>query len=76
MHAPIALSVAVKLGKALSACGSHPCEEEDRSSHQCLCTMYVRCKLFDSLVLPILSYASEVWAVDDKIGDAAELLHK
>ncbi len=36
----------------------------------------LRCKLFDSLVLPILSYASEVWAVDDKIGDAAELLHR
>ena len=34
------------------------------------------CKLFDSLVLPILSYASEVWAVHDKIGDAAELLHR
>ncbi len=27
-------------------------------------------------VLPILSYASEVWAVVDKIGDAAELLHR
>ncbi len=36
----------------------------------------LRCKLFDSLVLPILSHASEVWAVDDKIGDAAELLHR
>ena len=24
-----------------------------------------RCRLFDSLVLPILSYASEVWAVDE-----------
>ena len=36
----------------------------------------LRCKVFDSLVLPILSYASEVWAVDDKIGDAAELLHR
>ena len=23
------------------------------------------CKLFDSLVLPILSYASEVWGVDE-----------
>ena len=34
------------------------------------------CKLFDSLVLPILSYASEVWGVDEKIGDAAELLHR
>ncbi len=36
----------------------------------------LRCKLFDSLVLPILSYASEVWGVDEKIGDAAELLHR
>jgi len=36
----------------------------------------LRCKLFDSLVLHILSYASEVWAVDEKIGDAAKLLHR
>ncbi len=35
-----------------------------------------RCKLFDSLVLPILSYASEVWGVDEKLGEAAELLHR
>ena len=27
-------------------------------------------KLFDSLVLPILSYAGEVWGVDGGIGDA------
>ena len=30
-----------------------------------------RCKLFDSLVLPILSYASKVWAVDQKVGESA-----
>ena len=36
----------------------------------------LRCKLFDSLVLPILRYASEVWGVEEKIGDAAELLHR
>ena len=34
-----------------------------------------RCKLFDSLVLPILSYASEVWAVDKEVGKSAEQLH-
>ena len=34
------------------------------------------CKLFDSLVLPILSYASEVWAVDGKVGESAEQLQK
>ena len=34
-----------------------------------------RCKLFDSLVMPILSYASEVWAVDKKVGESAEQLH-
>ena len=34
-----------------------------------------RCKLFDSLVLPILSYSSEVWAVDDEVGNSAEHLH-
>ena len=36
----------------------------------------LRCKLFDSLVLPILWYASEVWGVEEKIRDAAELLHR
>ena len=30
-----------------------------------------RCKLFDSLVLPILSYTSEVWAVDKTVGKSA-----
>ena len=33
-----------------------------------------RCRLFDSLVLPILSYASEVWAVDEEVGKSAEQL--
>lgn len=27
-------------------------------------------------ILPILSHASEVWAVDEKVGDAAEQLHR
>ena len=31
-----------------------------------------RCKPFDSLVLPILSYASEVLAVDEEVGKSAE----
>ena len=35
-----------------------------------------RRKLFDSLVLPILSYASEVWAVDEEVGKSAEQLHR
>ena len=35
-----------------------------------------RCKLFDSLVLPILSYASEVWGVDKTVGDSAEQMHR
>ena len=30
----------------------------------------------NSVVLPILSYASKVWGVDEKISDAAELLHR
>ena len=34
------------------------------------------CKLFDTLVLPILSYSCAVWAVDPKVGKKAELLHK
>ena len=35
-----------------------------------------RCKLFDSLVLPILSYAREVWAVEKEVGESAEQLHR
>ena len=35
-----------------------------------------RCNLFDSLVLPILSYACEVWAVDEEVGKPAEQLHR
>ena len=35
-----------------------------------------RCKLFDSLVLPILGYACEVWAVDKEVGESAEQLHR
>ena len=34
------------------------------------------CKLFDMLVLPILSYACEVWAVDPKAVESAEKLHR
>ena len=36
----------------------------------------LQCKLFDALVLPILSYGCEVWGVDAKCGAAAEALHK
>ena len=38
----------------------------------------MQCKLFDTLVLPILSYAKpcEVWAVDPNVGEAAEVLHR
>ena len=35
-----------------------------------------QCKLFDILVLPILSYGSEVRATDPKVGAAAEVLHR
>ena len=35
-----------------------------------------RYRLFDSLVLPILGYASEIWAVDDEVGNSAEQLHR
>ena len=34
------------------------------------------CKLFDILVLPILSYSCEVWAVDPKLAEKVELLHR
>ena len=36
----------------------------------------MQCKLFDTLVLPILSYACEVWAVNPKVGEAVEVLHR
>ena len=36
----------------------------------------LQCKLFNSLVLPILSYACEVWAVNQKASLAAEKLHR
>ena len=36
----------------------------------------LQCRLFNSLMLPMLSYASEVWAVDPKLDDAAEKLHR
>ena len=35
-----------------------------------------RCKLFDSLSLPILSYACEVWAVDKEVDKSGEQLHR
>ncbi len=36
----------------------------------------LQCKLFDTLVLPILSYGCKVWGVDIKCGAAAEALHR
>ena len=36
----------------------------------------LQCKLFDTLVLPILSYGCEVWGVDAKCGAAAEAQHE
>ena len=36
----------------------------------------LQCKLFDSLIKPILSYASQIWAVDPKAGASAEKLHR
>jgi len=34
------------------------------------------CKLFTTLVLPILSYSYEVWAVNPKVGAKAEPVHR
>ena len=36
----------------------------------------MQCKLFDTLVLPILSYSCEVWAVYTNVGEAAEVVHR
>ena len=35
-----------------------------------------RCKLFDNLVLPILSHTCEVWAVEKEVGQSAEQLRR
>ena len=35
-----------------------------------------RCKLSDSLVLPILRHACEVWAVDKDVGESAQQMHR
>lgn len=47
---------------------------------RCCACLYLRdpavqCMLFDSLVMPILSYA-EVWATDPRAGAGAEKLHR
>ncbi len=34
------------------------------------------CKLFDILVLAILSYSCEVWAVNPKVGAKTEVVHR
>ena len=34
------------------------------------------CKLFDILVLPILAYGCQVWAIDPKVAENAEKLHR
>ena len=36
----------------------------------------LQCKLFDTFVLPILSYGVEVWGVKSSLGEAAEVLHR
>ena len=36
----------------------------------------LQCKLFDNLVLPILSYGVEVWGMKSSLGEAAEVLHR
>ena len=35
-----------------------------------------QCKLFDTLVLPIVSYACEVWGISPSVGEAAEVLYR
>ena len=36
----------------------------------------LQCKLFDTLVLPILSYACEIWGVKRSCGEAAKVPHR
>jgi hypothetical protein len=36
----------------------------------------LQCQLSDTPLLPNLRYAGEVWAVDPKLGEAAEVLHR
>ena len=37
-----------------------------------ICDPKQRCKPFDSLALPVHSYARKVWAVDGKVGESVE----
>lgn len=41
-----------------------------------VCDPALQCKLFNSLVLPILGYACEDWDVDYKTSSAAEILYR
>ena len=34
------------------------------------------CKMLDALVKPILGYGCEIWALNPKAGEKAEMLHK
>lgn len=45
-------------------------------AHLCIRNPASQCSLFNSLVVPILSCASEVCAVDPKVGAGAEKLHR
>ena len=63
---------------------SNLCQQQRKHSMRRTCArLYIyindpsmQCHLFDTLVLPILSYACEVWAVDEKAGDLGEQLHR
>ena len=68
--------------KALTYGVSKLVSAANKAMHAMRCTYFhvhdpkQGCKLSDSLVLPILNYAGEVWAVDQEVGESAEQLHR
>ena len=66
LHATIILSHSVS--KLVSAANKAMHAMNRRCAFLHISDPKQRCKLFDSLALPILSYAGEVWAVDQISG--------
>ena len=44
-----------------------------RAGHQGSCSA---CKLYDTIVLPILRYTAKIWGVKPSFSEAAEVLHR
>jgi len=71
-----ALQLWVILGCTWVHVDTAPCRHARRCALLGIRDPALQCKLFDTLVLPILSYGCEVWGVDTKSSAAAEALHR